>query len=90
LRSNTVNQMQQFLSDLFNLTSEPTDDVSKERMLEETKGAINAILNGERWIELPPADAYIRRLQHEMARRYHLTSHSYGKEPHRRVRIYRE
>ncbi|MFU8773526.1 MAG: R3H domain-containing nucleic acid-binding protein, partial [Anaerolineales bacterium] len=90
LRSNTVNQMQQFLSDLFNLTSEPTDEISKDRMLEETKGAINAILNGERWIELPPADAYIRRLQHEMARRYHLTSHSYGKEPHRRVRIYRE
>jgi len=90
LRSNTVNQMQQFLSDLFNLTSEPGDEHSKERMLEETKGAINAILNGERWVELPPADAYIRRLQHEMARRYHLTSHSYGKEPYRRVRIYRE
>ena len=90
LRSNTVNQMQQFLSDLFNLTSEPADEHSKDRMLKDTKGAINAILNGERWIELPPADAYVRRLQHEMARRHHLTSHSYGKEPYRRVRIYRE
>jgi predicted RNA-binding protein Jag len=47
-------------------------------------------LNGERYVELPPATAYIRRLQHEMARQANLTSHSYGKEPNRRVRIYRE
>jgi predicted RNA-binding protein Jag len=32
----------------------------------------------------------VRRLQHEMARQYELTSHSYGKEPRRHVRIFRE
>jgi stage III sporulation protein SpoIIIAA len=90
LRSNTVNQMQQFLSDLFNLTRETSDEQRVERVLEETQGAINAVLNGERWVELPPATAYIRRLQHEMARQAQLTSHSYGKEPNRRVRIFRE
>jgi len=47
-------------------------------------------LNGERWVELHPASAYIRRLQHEMARQANLTSHSYGKEPTRRVRIFRD
>ncbi|OGO62533.1 MAG: AAA family ATPase [Chloroflexi bacterium RBG_19FT_COMBO_55_16] len=90
LRSNTVNQMQQFLGDVFNLTRETGEEQIVERALQETEGAISAVLNGERWVELPPASAYIRRLQHEMARQADLTSHSYGKEPYRRVRIFRE
>jgi stage III sporulation protein SpoIIIAA len=90
LRSNTVNQMQQFLSDLFNLTRDTGEEQTVQRAILETEGAINAVLNGERWIELPPALPYIRRLQHEMARQANLTSHSYGKEPYRRVRIFRD
>jgi hypothetical protein len=90
LRSNTVNQMQKFLSDLYNISSESNEEQTVERALQETQGAINAVLNGERWIELPPAISYVRRLQHEMARQANLTSHSYGKEPNRRVRIFRE
>ena len=39
--------------------------------------------------ELPPANAYIRRLQHQMATRYNLISRSRGKEPNRRVKIFR-
>jgi hypothetical protein len=90
LRANTVNQMQQFLSDLFNLTSEDLDNRSIEPALQNTQAAIDAVLNGERWVELPPATAYVRRLQHQMVRQANLTSHSYGKEPYRRVRIFRE
>jgi predicted RNA-binding protein Jag len=52
--------------------------------------AIDAVLNGERWVELEPANAAVRRLQHQMARQANLLSHSYGKEPYRRVRIFRE
>jgi stage III sporulation protein SpoIIIAA len=90
LRANTVNQMQQFLGDLFNLAAEPHEKVASEPGLEETQAAINAVLNGERWVELPPASSYVRRLQHQMARQANLTSHSYGKEPNRRVRIFRD
>jgi stage III sporulation protein SpoIIIAA len=90
LRSNTVNQMQQFLSDLFNLSRDSGEELNVARIIQETEGAINTILNGERWIELAPATSYIRRLQHEMARQANLTSHSYGKEPYRRVRIFRD
>jgi stage III sporulation protein SpoIIIAA len=90
LRSNTVNQMQKFLSDLFNISGDSGEEQTVERVMSETEGAINAILNGERWVELPPATSYIRRLQHEMARQANLTSHSYGKEPYRRVRIFRD
>ncbi len=90
LRANTINQMQQFLGDVFNLATEPDEEPSKEPALQETQAAIDAVLNGERWVELPPATAYIRRLQHQMARQANLTSHSYGKEPRRRVRIFRD
>lgn len=90
LRSNTINQMQQFLSDLFNLSAIPIDGNKDDLVQRETRAAIEAVLNGERWIELQPATSTIRRLQHQMARRAKLNSHSYGKEPHRRVRIFRE
>ncbi len=90
LRANTINQMQQFLGDVFNLAAEPEEEPTPEPAMQETQAAINAVLNGERWVELPPATAYVRRLQHQMARQANLTSHSYGKDPRRRVRIFRD
>ncbi|MBN1148009.1 MAG: AAA family ATPase [Anaerolineales bacterium] len=90
LRANTVNQMQQFLSDLFSLHSDGAGDPRMDSVIQETRSAIDAVMNGERWIELQPAASSIRRLQHQMAREAQLVSHSYGKEPNRRVRIFRE
>jgi stage III sporulation protein SpoIIIAA len=90
LRANTVSQMESFLSDLFELETASLDDPSLEGSMQETERAIQAVLNGARSIDLPPASAYIRRLQHQMARQANLISHSYGKEPRRRVRIFRE
>lgn len=90
LRANTVNQMQHFLSDLYNLSSTVAEERGMEPAMQNTQAAIDAVLNGERFVELPPATAYIRRLQHQMARQANLTSHSYGKEPYRRVRIFRD
>lgn len=90
LRSNTVSQMQDFLSDLFNLSTSNAVEHTLDPVLQETQAAIEAILNGERSVELPPASAYVRRLQHQMARQANLTSQSYGKEPTRHVRIYRD
>jgi hypothetical protein len=90
LRANTVNQMQQFLSDLYNLEVDFGPHNGEMDYLRETQAAIEAVLNGERWVELSPANAAIRRLQHQMARQANLVSHSYGKEPNRRVRIFRD
>jgi stage III sporulation protein SpoIIIAA len=87
LRANTVKQMERFLGDLFNLANGASSD---EAILSNTQSAIDAVLNGERWVELPPASSYLRRLQHDMAREAQLVSHSYGKEPYRRVRIFRD
>ena len=41
-------------------------------------------------INLSPVGSAIRRYQHQMARQANLISHSYGKEPRRYVRIFRE
>jgi hypothetical protein len=90
LRANTVSQMEQFLADLFNLSGEPGRVEIDNEFTSQTQTAIDAVLNGERWVDLPPATAAIRRMQHEMARQAQLVSHSYGKEPNRRVRIYRD
>jgi stage III sporulation protein SpoIIIAA len=91
LRSNTVSQMESFLSDMFNLYELPAEGESNiDATLTETQQAINAILSGAPSVDLSPASAYVRRLQHDMARKANLISHSYGKEPRRRVRIFRD
>lgn len=65
------------------------DDPTKRALL-ETEDAIHQVLNkGLTTAELPPANAHIRRLQHQMATRYNLLSRSRGKEPYRRVKIFR-
>ncbi|HEY5728574.1 MAG TPA: R3H domain-containing nucleic acid-binding protein [Anaerolineales bacterium] len=89
LRANTVAQVEQFLGDLYNLSAAPLRD-NMEDIRHETQQAIAAVLNGERWVDLPPGPSLVRRLQHEMARGAELVSHSYGKEPRRHVRIFRE
>ncbi len=90
LRANTVAQVEQFLSDLYNLSAAQTPRDSMDDIRSETQQAISAVLNGERWVDLPPGPSLVRRLQHEMARSAELVSHSYGKEPRRHVRIFRE
>jgi len=89
LRSNTAKRMEHLLKDVFNLKN-GTLSKSDEQALQQTQGAIQAVINGERWVELPPASSYIRRLQHQMVNQANLVSHSFGKDPNRRVRISRE
>jgi stage III sporulation protein SpoIIIAA len=90
LRANTVSQMEQFLSDLFNLSEITAAAPEMDEIKLQAQAAIAAVLNGERWVDLPPGPATERRLQHELARDAELVSHSYGKEPRRHVRIFRE
>jgi stage III sporulation protein SpoIIIAA len=90
LRANTVGQMEQFLSDLFNLSEMMPAPGELDLVKNQAQAAIAAVMNGERWVDLPPGPATVRRLQHEMAREAELVSHSYGKEPRRHVRIFRE
>jgi stage III sporulation protein SpoIIIAA len=90
LRASTVGQMEQFLGELFNVKGEQFASSDIDVVKEQTQEAIAAVLNGERWVDLPPGPSLVRRLEHEMARQAELVSHSYGKEPRRHVRIFRE
>ena len=59
--------------------------------LREAEQAVSQLRDGgQGTIELSPQSAYIRRLQHLTAERNNLSSRSLGKEPERRVRIYKE
>ncbi len=89
LRANTINQIEQSLAEMFNLPTEPAS-ADYDEVTHQTESAIQAVLNGQRWVDLPPASSTVRRIQHEMARQAELVSHSYGKDPNRRVRIFRE
>ena len=104
LKNNTVAQMQHALARIFDIPETPSVDEGDEeassddleldgpakRAMLETEDAIHQVLNkGLTTAELAPANAYIRRLQHQMATRYNLVSRSRGKEPNRRVKIFR-
>lgn len=88
LRSNTTAQMEQTLVDVFRIPSNSEDAFSSA--MRETQEAIQRVLNGAELAELRPQSATIRSQQHQLARAANLVSHSYGREPHRRVRIFRE
>ena len=90
LRANSINQIEQFLTDLFSLSGSEAALPAGDDVRNQTQAAIAAVMNGERYVDMPPAGPVIRRIQHEMARAAELVSHSYGKEPRRHVRIFRD
>lgn len=90
LKSNTTQQIEQFLADMFNIRMPSERMESALDVGNQTQAAIEAVLNGEKYYDLAPAEATIRRLQHEMVRQANLISQSFGKDPNRHVRIYRE
>jgi len=90
LRANTIAQMEQSLADLFNLPEESPLPGDMDTAASQAQNAIQLVMGGQRFVDLPPAASSIRRMQHEMARQAQLISHSYGKEPNRRVRIFRD
>jgi stage III sporulation protein SpoIIIAA len=90
LRSNTNSQIEQVLVDLFSLSEVSGRQIDLNSINQQTQDAIEAVRNGQRWIDLPPASSKIRRLQHELVRDAELISHSYGREPNRHVRVFRE
>lgn len=83
LKSNTIVQMQASLTSIFSLEVDP-----REAALREAEEAIGIVLERAEPVELSPQNAYIRRLQHQMAERANIVSRSRGREPYRRVRLY--
>ncbi len=89
LRGNTPPQIRQLLNTLYPAEI-PQKASSFEKALGEAREAVEKVMAGEETVELSPQSAYIRRLQHLIAERNALSSQSTGKDPDRRVRIFRE
>jgi hypothetical protein len=88
LRGNTPQQIRQFLSTIYSV-AEGEKSSEFQSALVEAEQAVEQVREGEEEVELNPQGAYIRRLQHLIAQRSDLNSHSTGRDPHRRVRIFK-
>ena len=91
LRKNTTTQIHQFLRAL--ARNQPRQATREEvgRAIEEAEQAASRITeNGEHQANLSPQVAYIRHLQHVFAEERGLASNSTGREPSRRVVLYRQ
>ncbi|MEX0626711.1 MAG: R3H domain-containing nucleic acid-binding protein [Chloroflexota bacterium] len=82
LKTNTIIQMENLLASLFDLEADPS-----AAALHETAEAIGLVQSSGNPMELAPQNAYVRRLQHQMAERNNLMSRSRGTEPNRRVEL---
>jgi len=89
LRGNTLPQIRQLLNTVYPTVIQKPD-TSFEQALKEAEEAVDQVKDGSETVELSPQSAYIRRLQHLIAERNAIASQSTGKDPNRRVRIYRE
>ncbi len=85
VKSNTIAQMENFLSAIFGVDDPAAGD---EEALREVEEAVDEVLDQGGPVELSPQNNHLRRLQHQIVERYGLTSESKGEEPYRRVVIY--
>lgn len=86
LKSSAIGEIKQFLE---SLSTNKKGANTINLALKEAEEAIAQVRSGRDSVQLSPRSAYIRRLQHLMAERSHLASRSLGKEPQRRVEIFR-
>ena len=88
LKSNTPPHTRQLLNTIYPVESADKTD-QFQLALAEAQEAVNKVKGGQETVELSPQSRYIRRLQHLIVERSNLASQSTGKDPHRRVRIYK-
>ncbi|MEX2372570.1 MAG: R3H domain-containing nucleic acid-binding protein, partial [Dehalococcoidia bacterium] len=85
------NSSQQIERQLLAFRGEDGREDPTTQALREAEDAVAEItFRGASSVELSPANAYIRRLQHELAARHGLRSVSKGREPFRRVSVLQE
>jgi hypothetical protein len=86
LKSNAVSQIEQGLAEIFR-GEERTRAMTLA--LKEAEEAVRKVKGEGHAVELSPQNAFIRRLQHQLADKYGLYSQSSGREPRRRVSIFK-
>jgi len=84
IRSNTYAQVERLLRLVFGISRTPEEELA----IREAEAAARIVLEEKRPVELTPVGPHLRKLQHQIAERFHLPSESIGREPRRRVVIY--
>lgn len=85
VRGNTYGQITSRLSQLYGDSDGPTSP--RELAVREARDAAQRVLADASPAELRAQIKPLRRLQHQLAEKYHLRSYSVGREPNRRVRF---
>jgi stage III sporulation protein SpoIIIAA len=83
VKSNTQVQIDAVVREMFGLSTQSDEAMA----IQEAEEAIERVIESGETVELNPQNAYIRRLQHQLAEQFQLASSSIGTEPRRRVRI---
>ena len=87
VRGNTYGQILSRLHDLFSGQAADEKQSPKDLALQEARNAAQRVMAQAEPVELRAQGKHMRRLQHQIAERYHLRSYSVGREPNRRVRF---
>ncbi len=86
IRSNTISQISSFLRGAFG----GDRAFAEAQALKEAEDALARVVAMDSPVELNPQNAYLRKLQHELAEKSNVRSTSIGTEPYRRVVYYLE
>ena len=89
VRRNTSQQIEQFIKAISRQNDFNRDTPAISNALQEAEKAVSEVKEGKKEIELTPQGAYIRHLQHAIADRYGISSTSTGRDPKRKVIIYK-
>ena len=90
LRRNTLSQIEQFIKAIARQNGRSQQSTAVLSALSEAEQAVQSVRTGDQdEIELTPQGAYVRHLQHAIADKYGLSSTSTGRDPRRKVVIYR-
>jgi len=86
LKTNKISQIERCLASVYDIEA---SDNPVTFAIKEAEEAVAQVKEGKNAVALSPQNAYLRMLQHQLAERYSLSSHSIGREPRRRVRIFK-
>ncbi len=90
LRRNTLSQIEQFMRAIARQNGRTHESTAVLSALSEAERAVERVRGGDDdEVELTPQGAYVRHLQHAVAEKYGLSSTSTGRDPRRKVVIYR-
>ena len=90
LRRNTLSQIEQFIKAIARQNGRTHESTAVVSALSEAEEAVSQVKTGDNEeIELTPQGAYVRHLQHAIAEKYGVSSTSTGRDPRRKVVIYR-